>query len=449
MKSIYLILFSMFLTSALSGQVVITPGANLYLTGNAQLTLQNSSFVNNGGFFTANGRVTFTGTANSSISGTQPTQFYNLELNKSPGSFVSLQRSIAVSNQIIFTSGLLELNGYDTDLGSTGSLQGESENSRVTGNGGGQVIFSTVLNAPAGVNPANLGAIISSSENLGTVTIRRGHQLQTGGGMPGSILRYYDISTSTLSDLNATLRMNYFDTQLNGINEQSLVFYKTDDGINWLPQGYSSRNATENFVEKTGIASFRRWTLSGAGNALPVQFILFNISCEAGKAVIIWKTAKEQNSSRFEVEKSTDGVQWTSIASVPAAGNSGSEKSYSFIENNPVQNSYYRIVGYDLDGKKQYTSILRSSCNAADVFKLWPNPSTRVVFINIVTNAASTAMIRVFDSKGALRKEQKVPVLRGSNQFSVDLGGLTSGVYSVYAEWDNGQMKKTVSVLKQ
>jgi len=58
-------------------------------------------------------------------------------------------------------------------------------------------------------------------------------------------------------------------------------------------------------------------------------------------------------------------------------------------------------------------------------------------------------MIKIFDSKGSLVKMQKAMVLQGSNQFSVDMKPLVSGVYSVSIDWNNGQMRKTVQVLKQ
>ncbi len=95
-------------------------------------------------------------------------------------------------------------------MGSTGLLLGESDNSRIVGSAGGEVLFVAALNAPAGVNPGNLGAWISSSKNLGSVTIRRGHKaLSLPGG--NSILRYFTISPSNNSGLAATLRFGYFD----------------------------------------------------------------------------------------------------------------------------------------------------------------------------------------------------------------------------------------------
>jgi hypothetical protein len=92
--------------------------------------------------------TTFQGNVSSSISGTQPIRFFALELNKANSTSVILQQSIGVIQRILFSSGFLSLNGFDADLGTTGFLENEKENSRVTGPNGGEVLFSTVLNAP-------------------------------------------------------------------------------------------------------------------------------------------------------------------------------------------------------------------------------------------------------------------------------------------------------------
>lgn len=450
MKSKLLVLLSLCFTYTVSAQLVISPGAQLFVAGNTQITLLNTDLVNNGSFTPGNDITRFTGNATSSISGTQAIQFNELEINKGLNNSVTLQRAIGVTQRILFTSGFLNLNGFNTDLGTTGHLDGEQENSRITGANGGQVLFSTVLNAPNGANPASLGAVITSSKDLGNVIIKRGHQSQTNGsGLGISILRYYDITPVNDSGLNATLRINYFDGELNGLNENVLDVFKSNNTINWADLGFTTRNNINNFVEKIGINSLSRWTLSSAGNPLPVLFISFNAKCEGNKIIINWKTAQEQNSDRFDIEKSTDGIHWRVIGSLPAAGNSSTEKSYSFTDNNPVQNNYYRIAEYDLGGRVQFTGILRSSCGAADAFVLWPNPVHDDLYINIVATAKSQAEIRLFDSKGALVKMLKETVLPGSNQFRINMAFLPNGTYLLAAEWNNGQVKRTVSVIKR
>ena len=222
-KFMFLLLLSSYTISA---QLTITPGAQFFVAGNTQLTLQNTNIINDGSFIAGNGITSFTGNGGSTISGSQPVQFNELEINKTNNSIVRLQREIAVQQRILFTSGLLNLNGFNVDLGTTAHLEGEQENSRVFGNLGGEVLFSTNLNAPNNANPANLGIFITTGANLGNVTIRRGHQSQTNGtGLGSSIQRYYDIIPANNINLNATLRFSYFDAELNSLNEKCIGFF--------------------------------------------------------------------------------------------------------------------------------------------------------------------------------------------------------------------------------
>ncbi|MBK8496568.1 MAG: hypothetical protein IPL50_17395 [Chitinophagaceae bacterium] len=170
---------------------------------------------------------------------------------KTGNNTVTLTNNIDVSEKVIFSSGLLHLNKYDLTLADTAFLENESESSRITGISGGEVIITLPLNAPAGYNPGNIGALITSTSNLRTVVIRRGHQVQAGSGMAGSIERSCDISPSNNTALDATFRFYYFDAEMNGQSEILLkMFRSTNGGANWANQNYDSRNAVENFVEK-------------------------------------------------------------------------------------------------------------------------------------------------------------------------------------------------------
>ncbi len=451
MRPLFLLLISFFTGFTLQAQLMITAGAEFHVTGSGPITLNNMTLTNHGLFNAGTSTFIFAGTANSSIGGTQAIQFYELQLNKQGTASLVLQRNINVSQRIIFTSGLFHLGISNIDLGTTGILDGENENARITANGSGQVISNALLNAPNAANPGNMGVVITSSQNMGNVIIRRGHESQqNASGLGSSIRRYYDIIPSNNNNLNATLRIQYLDAELNGIDENVISMYRSENNTSWVPQGYTTRNKFENWVEKTGIQSFSRWTLSGAGNALPIQFTLFNIKCQDNNNLISWKTAQEQNSNRFEVQRSSDGIHWTTISTIPAAGSSVAEKSYSYTDVNPSQENFYRIAGCDNDGTVKYTSVLRSSCGGSkDVFRVWPTPTRGTVHIGIATDAASSVNIRVFNSNGSLVKQLATKVLQGNNQFSVDLGPLTNGVYTVTAEWNNGQSKKTTQVIKQ
>ena len=440
LASATLILFLMGTKNA-RAQFTISPGSQFSMTGSLQLTLSNTDLVNNGSFSAGTGTISFTGNAASNILGSQAIQFYELKINKGAGVALMLQTPVAVSRQISFSTGVLDLNGHDVDLGSTGILNGEQETSRIQGSNGGEVIFNATLNAPAGVNPGNLGILISSPQNLGNTVIRRGHQSQTnGGGAGSSILRYYDIAPANNSSLNATLRFQYFDAELNGQDENALILWERTAAQTWTGLGFDSRNTSTDYVEKTGIASFERFTLSAPGDPLPVIFHLFNARCDGNRVLLVWQTAQEENSHYFSVERSTDAAAWTVLGKIPAAGNASGEKDYSFADDAPVQNSYYRIGEHDLDGRVQYTSALTSNCNPGDAFRVWPNPVHNTLYINIPADAGTAAIIKLCDSKGARIRQQTGDLLPGDNLITMNLQGIAAGVYFVSIRYKNKQL---------
>lgn len=285
-------LLPVFLTCSLAiskytiGQLQITSGSFLKTTGNANIVLQDIGLNNNGGFSQTEGTVIFKGNANVNINGSQPIGFNNLILAKGTNASIILQRGIGVNNQLVFTGGLLDLNSFNIDLATNALLIGENESSRIIGASGGKTTIAVYLNAPNATNPGNLGAAITSTQDLGIVSIQRGQQSQTNSiGNGSSILRYYDITPTNNNSLKATLRFNYFDAELNNIAENDLVLFKSTVNGNWGSVGYSARDAAQNFVEKTNIPDFSRWTLSDPGNALgnncdPATMQLFYVDAD-------------------------------------------------------------------------------------------------------------------------------------------------------------------------
>jgi hypothetical protein len=434
----------------LYGQLYISSGAEIKMIDDALLTLQDINLANDGTFNQTEGTIRFTGNTNTSISGNNVIRFYNIQLAKSIGNKVSLQRIISADNEINFDGGNIDLNGFHILLSSTALLIGENNISRITTTADGYIEITNTLNNPSSLNPGNLGAIFTSAASMGSTRIRRGHKSQVNGnGIGSSILRYYDILPTTNAALNATLRFHYFDSELNSLDENSVMLWKSTNNATWTNEGVTSRNTTSNFVEKTGVASFSRVTLSSLNNALPVLFTLFNGKCEGNGILISWRTAQEMSSSHFNVERSNDGNNWAAIATLQAAGNSSMEKNYSFADNNPGTQNYYRIAQYDIDGKIQYTGTLKMSCTTTDVFRVWPNPVTESVFVNITSIRPARVTIKIYDNKGALVKSQQSNLLSGNNQVSVAMKNLPAGVYQLVTEWADGGNRKTISLLKQ
>ena len=158
------------------------------------------------------------------------------------------------------------------DGSTNGIIVGESENSRILGATGGEVVKITTLNAPTSVNPGNIGVEITSTEDLGSTEIRRGHLPQNILGLNG-IERYFSISPTNNEGLDADVRVHYFDGELNGLAETGVEPWAFDD-LNWSNLSASMTDPSANWVEATGIASFDTLTLGqGALKIFPKVFL--------------------------------------------------------------------------------------------------------------------------------------------------------------------------------
>jgi hypothetical protein len=341
-------------------------------------------------------------------------------------------------------------NGGQHPLGRVGTAVRHPAYSRITSTGGGYVETTSLLNAPSAVNPGNLGLLLSSGQNLGSTVIRRGHVSQVNGaGRGNSIDRFYDVLPSNNTALGATLRINYFDEELNGLDESTLVLWKSEDQVNWSSQGYTTRDATANYVEKTGIDQLSRWTLSSLNNPLPLQFLSFTAHCTGNTVLLQWTTAQEQNTGRFIMERSLNGTDWSNIGTVAAAGNSTAALSYTYTDANPSNGqALYRIMEVDLDGRQQLTPVAATDCGLTANLKAWPNPVKDLLWLNIETTAPSPVTIKLYDNRGALLQVVERVLSQGSNQLSIAMATYPAGIYHLTATWNSGVDEKTINVLK-
>lgn len=251
----------------LFGQLRITTGTHWVNQGGSNIVLENLNLINDGNLVPGASLIKFSGNVNSTISGSTITNFNELGIVKTGSNKLILGQNITVEKRVIFITGLLELNQRELGLGPTAYLFNESEASRIIGLSGGEVSITLPMNAPVASNPGNLGAVISTGVDMGSVNIRRGHKTQAGTGLPGSINRYFSISPTNNAGLNADFRAYYFDAELNNQAENGLNFFQSNNnGISWTNQSAGTRNSIQNFVEKPGVNDFSRWTLSSSAS---------------------------------------------------------------------------------------------------------------------------------------------------------------------------------------
>lgn len=172
-------------------------------------------------------------------------------------------------------------------------------------------------------------------------------------------------------------------------------------------------------------------SIGGVGG-LPVEMLYFNAEKIKDDVLLKWGTATEENSSHFDVERSTNGTDFSKIGRVKAAGNSLDEQKYSFIDENPsIGVNYYRLLQYDLDASYDTYGLVAVNFAEEGLIDIFPVPVKSGAF-NIKYNAIESGKIQleIFDTNGRLVKEGTENVSSGMNTIPLE-HQLSNGVYYI------------------
>lgn len=251
----------------LHAQVQSSPGLKLVATGPLKLVLQDAALINNGQFIAGNSTVLFKGTTPVRIGGNSTISFHHLTI----GEEIVLDNDIQVAGNLTLEKGNLQLNNHSIDLGFTGRIEGERNEARITGSSG-YIKAKAILNAPAAINPGNIGVEISSNATMGETEIIRGHSVQLGGTQ-----RFYDIKPQYNTNLRASLKFYYLDVEVNKENEAALSVY-TSKGAGWTEAGNDKNDINTNWILKNDLSQLHRFTLAGATNKV--------LAAQAGKTSV-------------------------------------------------------------------------------------------------------------------------------------------------------------------
>ena len=179
-----------------------------------------------------------------------------------------------------------------------------------------------------------------------------------------------------------------------------------------------------------GFFSYQRTT---AGTPAPVKLVSFTAARKNNTVALQWKTASEENTSTFSVERSADGKDFSSIGTLVAAGNSQAEKLYSFTDVAPQSINFYRLRTNDKDGSFSYSTIVAFKVNKLSSLQLSPNPANASLYLQYSANEKGEAQI--LDPAG--RVVRRIILSAGENALTVDIAALKAGVYILRAEGES------------
>jgi hypothetical protein len=293
-----------------------------------------------------------------------------------------------------------------------------------------------------------------------------------GNKAPG-IRRVFQIipsdQSTTTGGLTAKVEFAYLDNELidlktNGISGNSVdesklaLFVSTNGGSSYSQLGRDGDvDTANNMLTTTGVTTFGFFTLSEQQTPLPVELIAFDAKRSNTNALVTWSTASEISNSGFEVQVSTDGINFSKVAFVASqAINSNSTLQYSYLdqEKGKYGTRYYRLRQLDQDGSSEYSPVRAVTFSGAGnqmvAFSAHPNPynANDAVKLSLGTSSVGTASLRVSDLMGRVVANQTFTTVNGTTEVALDQAAkLSAGTYLVQVVLASGETK-TVRIQK-
>ncbi len=244
------------------------------------------------------------------------------------------------------------------------------------------------------------------------------------------------ISTSQPCKVTVTGNIVYFeflnillpDNKTNDIGSNGYVSFSVQPQtsvsngttINNIASIYFDYNTP--IVTNTAVTSIQE-----TNSTVPVRLLSLAALTQQGSGNILlhWSTASEINTKTFVIEQSNDGVNFTTLATVPAKGYGANSYSFTVTDNAAI---YYRLKMVDNNGAYTYSSIVSiKSAQETEGIIIVNNPAVNFVTVKNNTTALINTEAKILDGHGAIVKRF---ILQAGTQ-SIDVSNLPAGGYYI------------------
>lgn len=179
-------------------------------------------------------------------------------------------------------------------------------------------------------------------------------------------------------------------------------------------------------------------------NESPLPVSLLNLRAKyvaPNKILVRWQTASEHNNKGFEVQRSTDGINFSTIGFLGGAVNSNLLLNYSFIDNSGITGKiFYRIKQIDEDGHGTYSPIVNVDVAHQNIISFSPNPAQSAITI---ISSVIIKEINLIDMSGQIIKRWSNVLPNGK----LYLSDISKGAY--FLKFVNDGFEQTHKLIKQ
>ena len=214
--------------------------------------------------------------------------------------------------------------------------------------------------------------------------------------------------------------------------------YERKDRIEFKLGGRKSNSNASGMGMRMNSLWFKQFSLSLPISTLPVKLIDFNASLNNTTVDLKWTTAGEKNVSHFEIERSLDGRNYSTVGVVFAYGNTDDIKKYNFntnVANLQATTIYYRLKSVDIDEYTEYSEVrlIRiQNDNGILAISAFPNPVANELRLTLPTNwQGKNVLFSIYNQSGT--EVRRIPRSHASQTETIQVDGLIKGLYIVKA----------------
>lgn len=186
---------------------------------------------------------------------------------------------------------------------------------------------------------------------------------------------------------------------------------------------------------------------------LPVKLSNFTATKNNADVLLQWQTEYEQNSSHFNIQRSIDGINFSTITTVQAKGNSSLISNYQFTDNTAknlanVKTVFYRLEMVDIDTRKENSSTVTVKLDAdKKELTILQNPTGNDLRIQFSSSVKEIAHLAITDAAGKQLLTKQIQINIGTVSTAIPVNALAAGNY--YITVTSTQGKQTKAFLKQ
>lgn len=246
-----------------------------------------------------------------------------------------------------------------------------------------------------------------------------------------------------LAQTNYTLRFNgsNFAGGISAYLQDSYLSTETPISLT----GITDYNFTTN-NNAASMAANRFTIVFRTSNALPVSILNVNAASKNAGIELSWNTANEINMDSYEVEESSNAINFIKATTVIAKNNATNNYSWFDAQINNGDN-YYRIKFVEKNGTVKYSNVVKVKIGGKDaVFAVYPNPVKEGLLSLQMSNVtAGNYTLQLYNKTGQEVYNTMLKHNGGSASQSINIGKLATGTY--HLKISNGNFTTTQNII--